>query len=250
MLLLSLESWAGGRQVCQPFRGWGQREEGSPSPLGWTSSCQSWREASEMLLPRLWRPGRETKSQVPQRLCGAAVGKVEVQCQRTVGLIDGGLSWADGGLRWAVGWWFPFYWAPSTEVALAFYIRCFYPHTNPPSGGIYLLWASPFYRWRNKAIQPVSSEFTNSSNLCHVCPWLTDALSIFFPATSTHFHAEAQPWTCSRSCLPNALSLHPTNHLGGSPWLPRPPSLLYSEDLPCRCASRCQIIDVIVSFPL
>lgn len=35
------------------------------------------------------------------RLCGAAVGKVEVQCQRTVGLIDGGLCWADGGLRWA-----------------------------------------------------------------------------------------------------------------------------------------------------
>lgn len=110
--------------------------------------------------------------------------------------------------------------------------------------------ASPSHRGRNKAIQPVSSEFTNSSHLCCVCPWFTDALSIFFPATSTHFHAGAQPWTCPRSCLPNALPLHPAKHLGGSPWLPRPPSLLYSEELPSCCASRCQIIDFIESFPL
>lgn len=51
-----------------------------------------------MLLLRFWRLAERPSL---SRLCGAAVGKVEVQCQRAVGPIDGGLCWADGGLCWA-----------------------------------------------------------------------------------------------------------------------------------------------------
>lgn len=134
-------------------------------------------------------------------------------------------------------------------MALAFCVRCSYPHTNPPSGGIHLLWASPFYRGKNKAIQPVSSEFTNSSHLCRVCPWFTDALSIFFPATSTHFHAGAQPWTCPRSCLPNVLSLHPTKHLGGSPGFLGPPPFYTVRISPPAVPHVVRLLTSLYHFP-
>ena len=40
-----------------------------------------------MLLPRMWRPGRETKAWGPSEVIRIAVGREDVSCQKTVGVM-------------------------------------------------------------------------------------------------------------------------------------------------------------------
>ena len=83
-----------------PFRRLARGRGGLLPLLAEWAHAQSWKKTGEMLLPRMWRPGRDTKAWGPSEVIRGPCGKG--------GCLASEDSRGDVGLCWDVGCWFSF----------------------------------------------------------------------------------------------------------------------------------------------